>query len=435
MELEAFLDCLRVFRAGDLTVEAWSVYATESCRLSLGIKDRVSGGPHAPLSLSESCGSRYLLVWSDGLVSRGYLERRQFEGDPLAALNHARSAAYEDTDAAQVAVPAAMPEVELFDAATADAARGATSALAQRLEMAREQLETPRFRTWSGSFSAAVASSRLVTSAGLDVDGEGTSTGWHVTLNGEVGDGFGARRPETDAEYGDRLRRLTELALRLDESPAVGKAGVQPVILHPRVVREYVLDTLLQHLDGSTVDHGEGRFSRDQFVAGERFAREDLFLRVDPLRPFRSGAYRFSAEGLPAGRCTFVENGRLVTPLLNLKFARRLDLPPTPMPYAADVLEFGGPPPLALDDAIREAGEGALVLSVLGVHTQDIASGDFSLSAPQALGLSDGGYAGRLRATISGNLFELLASPSLRFVTFEGEPTPGLLFPCRLDPK
>ena len=76
-----------------------------------------------------------------------------------------------------------------------------------------------------------------------------------------------------------------------------------------------------------------------------------------------------------------------------------------------------------------------MILSVLGVHTQDSASGDFSLSAPQALRLSDGGYAGRLRATISGNLFELLASPSLRFVTFEGEPTPGLLFPCRLDPK
>ena len=50
----------------------------------------------------------------------------------------------------------------------------------------------------------------------------------------------------------------------------------------------------------------------------------------------------------------------------------------------------------------------ALILSVLGVHTQDFASGDFSLSAPQALALDGGGYGGRLRCTISGNLFDLL---------------------------
>ena len=47
----------------------------------------------------------------------------------------------------------------------------------------------------------------------------------------------------------------------------------------------------------------------------------------------------------------------------------------------------------------------------------------------------EGGFAGRLRATISGNLFQVLRDDRLRFVRFEDEVTPGLLFPCRLDPK
>ena len=75
-----------------------------------------------------------------------------------------------------------------------------------------------------------------------------------------------------------------------------------------------------------------------------------------------------------------------------------------------------------------------MVLSVLGVHTQDFTSGDFSLSAPQAITIGPKGLAGRLRATISGNVFELLRSPELELVRFPGEHTPGLLVRCRLDP-
>jgi hypothetical protein len=41
---------------------------------------------------------------------------------------------------------------------------------------------------------------------------------------------------------------------------------------------------------------------------------------------------------------------------------------------------------------------------------------------------------GRVRATISGNIFELLRSPGLTFVRFPGEHTPGLLVNCRCDP-
>jgi PmbA protein len=80
-------------------------------------------------------------------------------------------------------------------------------------------------------------------------------------------------------------------------------------------------------------------------------------------------------------------------------------------------------------------GDGALVLAVLGVHTQDRASGDFSLSAPQVLRVRGGKYVGRMRATISGNLFDLLRDDRLHLVRFPGEHSPGLLVSCRLDPK
>lgn len=432
MDVTPLLDAVRDARPDGHSVRDWSIYASESRQSSLGVKDGHAGSVHAPLTLGESAAARYLFVWDDGRVSRGSFERRQVEHDAAAALCDARAAAYDDADAAQVHGPAEFPELELHDASTARMAAGATEQLASRLDEVRHRVA--ELRTWSGSFSASEAQGRLLTSAGLEVEGRGTSTGWHVSVDGEVGSGFGARRPEADVEFIARLERLVATARQLRVEAPAASGSVQTVLLHPRVVEGWVLESLLHNLDGSTVAHGEGRFRRDQFGDPDPVLREDLTLRIDPLEPWRRGSYRFTAEGVPASRCTYIENGRLVTPVLDLKYARRLGLPPTPVPYESDTLHLEVAERLELPEALETAGRGALVLSVLGVHTLDEASGDFSLSAPQTLRLADGVPQGRLRATLSGNLFDLLRDERLRTVRFAGETTPGLLVHCRLDP-
>jgi len=429
--VERLLEALSAKTGG---VESWSLYTTESRKCSLGVKDREVGNSHAPMTLAESCGARYLFVWDDGRISRGFLERRQIDGDPVETIARARTAAYDDPDAAQVLGPAEFPEVHLHDPETAAAARGDTAWLRDRLARIRSVLAEPACRTWSGSFSAGETRARLATSEGLDVSGEGTSIGWHVTIDGEVGDGLRGRAPDGDDAFDARLAQLLDVARRLRDPADSAREGVLPIILHPAVVQEYALSTLLHHLDGATIAHGEGIFKSEHIGSGQALLREDLTLRVDPLEPLKSGSYRFTPDGLPAARCTYIEAGRLVEPVLDLKYARRLERRPTPVPYAMDVLHLEGPDRLSLSEAFSRAEGGALVLSVLGVHTQDNSNGDFSLSAPQVLQLRDGELRGRLRATISGNLFDVLRSDELQLVAFEGETTPGLLFPCRLDP-
>lgn len=435
MTLEPLLRAIAAGPVDGSRVREWSIYASESRRATLGVKDREVGNAHAPFTLTEASGARYLFVWQDGKISRGSFERAQFESAPHDALTAARAAAYEDPDAARVLGPATIPDVPLHDAAAAEAACGRTALLEQRLEWIRSNFADWGSRTWSGSFAAAETHVVLTTSAGLETGGRGTSFGWHVTLNGQVGDGHGARAPDSADAFEQRLRGLVETARRLAEKAEAMPSGVRPVILHPDVVERLVIGTLLHHLDGSTVAHGEGRFRREQFGSDDPVLREDLLLRLDPLQPLRSGSYRFTVEGLPADRCSYIEAGRLVQPLLDLKYARRLDLPPTPMPYDADSLYLEGPEPLTESAALEAAAGGALILSVLGLHTQDQGSGDFSLSAPQALSIGPKGYAGGLRATLSGNLFDLLRDPATRLVDFPREHTPGMLVHCRIDPK
>ncbi len=435
MEGDRFLSALTSARPDGATIAEWSVYFSESRSFELGIKDRQIGNAHVPLKLAESCGAHYRLIWNDGKVSRGYVERRLLESAPEAALSNARAAAYDDPDAAWVLPAAPFPDVEMHDSAVAEMAAGDTRWLVPRLEAVQRRMQQPGFRTWSGSFSAGAGRSRVATSAGLDVNGESTSAGWHVTFNGEIGDGFSARALESETDFGARLDRLAETATLLQRPGQLPAGGSLPVILHPHVVSRYAIGTLLDNLGGATVAHGEGHFRREQFGSGTPVLREDIGFRIDPLRPLKSGSYRYTTEGLPAAPCVYIERGRLVQPVLDLKYARRLGLDPTPLPSDTDSMFFEGSAPLSVKEALERAVGGALVLSVLGVHTQDSASGDFSLSAPQTLAIDGNGLVGRVRATISGNLFDLLSDDELRFVHFEGENIPGLLCRCRLDPQ
>jgi len=430
MKLEPLLEAIGNARVEGVTVERWQVHGTESRRLSLGIKDREAGNAHAPLSLAESSSARYLLVWSDGLVCKGTLERQQ---DPGLAFQEGRATAYEDEDGAHVLGPAEFPEVELYDEDTAAIAGGQTDRIAERLQWIREAIDTVGARTWSGSFSASAADSRMLTSAGLDVRSRGTSYGWYVAVDGEAGDGFSARRPEDDMAFSARLEQLMRTAQQVGGEPRTLPAKTHSVLLHPRVVENYVLSTLMQNLDGAAVAHDESAFDRSGFRSGRASLRKDIGLSIDPLQPYRGGSYRFTGFGLPAARCTYIEDGRLVQPILDVKYARRLDLEPTPVPFGNDTVRFGTPSRLAYRDALEQTN--VLVLSVLGVHTQDRISGDFSLSAPLALAVSKGAPWSRLRGTISGNLWETLRSDDLVFVDVPHETTPGMLFPCRFDSK
>ena len=434
MNLDRLLGALAATRSEGSAIAAWSVYVAQARRTSVGTKDRETGDPHAPLSLAESLTARYKLVWDDGRVSRGAMERRAIEREPELILSGARAASYEDPDATEVLGPATFPDVATYDGATAAIAAGGVEAFAPRLAAIRERVSRHDIRTWSGSMHAAEGTARVVTSSGLDVSGAGTSAGWSATLDGELGTGHGARGLEPFHDLEDRLDRLVAFVLGLRQPSASRPSGLLPVLLHPDVVEDYVLGVLLHNLDGAQVAHGTGAFRREQFEAEALVLRDDLTLRTDPCVPMAAGAYPFSQEGLPARPCAFVEHGRLRTPLLDLKHARRLGRAPTAIPSAMDTLFFEGKTSIGYDDALSSASGGALVLSVLGVHTQDFTSGDFSLSAPQTLAVGPSGLMGRLRATISGNVFELLRAPELSVVRFPGEHTPGLLVRCRLDP-
>ncbi|MDH3592977.1 MAG: peptidase, partial [Planctomycetota bacterium] len=81
------------------------------------------------------------------------------------------------------------------------------------------------------------------------------------------------------------------------------------------------------------------------------------------------------------------------------------------------------------------AAGGIEVWSVLGLHTLDGSSGDFSLSAPHALVMNDRGPVGRRASTFSGNLYDALRDPETFTVRVPGETLPAVVLRARVQSR
>jgi PmbA protein len=191
---------------------------------------------------------------------------------------------------------------------------------------------------------------------------------------------------------------------------------------------------LFANLGGPGVYHGQSRWKPEDFRSATRVFREDLTIRVAPDVPYHYGAYNWTSEGVPSRPTVYVDGGRLRTPSLNLKYAKRLAMEPTTPPRTGDSLRLDLSRARTWDECLAGAGEGVLITSVLGMHTQDPVRGDYSLAVPTAVRFEEGRLRGKCRAVLNDNFFGNLSAPDLAAVAFPHHDLPGLAFRSVVSP-
>jgi len=70
---------------------------------------------------------------------------------------------------------------------------------------------------------------------------------------------------------------------------------------------------------------------------------------------------------------------------------------------------------------ISDLSEGLIIFGVLGMHTQDHTSGDFSISSPYAVRVVDGKPEGLAKVSLAGNFFEQLNHHNTKFLNWYQE--------------
>jgi len=187
--------------------------------------------------------------------------------------------------------------------------------------------------------------------------------------------------------------------------------GDHDVILSPIAAAQLIGAVIAPALSGRTVHAGRSRLAGR---LGEQCFDERLQIYDDPFA-HGLGSTAWDAEGVPTARLVFVRDGVLTNFAYDLKTAYRYGKQTTASAVRSG---YGGAPSIGIHnlvvDGIRSKinDERAIyVHDVVGAHTANASSGDFSVECSNPFWIEGGEYGEPIRkAMIAGNVFDLFAS-------------------------
>lgn len=264
--------------------------------------------------------------------------------------------------------------------------------------------------------------SAILNSSGVAVTerSTGISGGVSVILKG--------RTPSTGSEYlSSRMNdldfeKIGKIAAKQavdGQNPTSCDTGQMPVIFTPDAFSNLLGVATIPALIGEAIHRHESVYDGK---LGERIAAPSLTIIDDGLLPGGLATSASDDEGIPSRRTVLMERGILKGFLFDTYSASEFGKASTssatrgtyrvpPDTGARNILVGGADRPL--DTLISEMGEGLLVHEVLGAHTANPVSGEFSVTSSLLFRIHKGEISGALKPVmLSGNFPALLGTLS-----------------------
>ncbi|AFD00666.1 putative Zn-dependent protease [Methanocella conradii HZ254] len=303
------------------------------------------------------------------------------------------------------------------------------------IELARDMVEGASFDKRAlpsrGGISFGTVAIAVANSRGVAAYDEGTMISgsmMSVIKDGGMvanGDEFELSR-SLDFDFEAIGRTATERA-----ASQLGQKGIETanmdVIMRPSAAFDILCNTVAPALYGSSVKKGESIYAGR---IGSQVAASGLTLLDDGTLSNGLNTYAMDEEGYPSRRNVLIEDGVLKMFLYDKFSAIESGASPTGSAMHADRLEpvssYKVPPTTCArnlvlkgdaareEELIRETKKGVLVLDVLGAHTSNRASGDFSVAIYAGYAIEDGEIAYPLKGgMIGGNMPKMLMEAEL----------------------
>jgi len=394
-----------------LRLADWRILVHESEAVSVGIKDNSLGSVYTPPSYRQGESGEVFLVWADGKCSQAMVQLRAHDDQEYwqQELEQWRQASYEDPDAVHIPSPEPLPLVVVEDRAIHSILSGNDQILFD--QVSRWLSDKPSKAKMQGSIQTAWGYRHVRTSTGLNVTYQQSQFVAWFSFDSLIGGGFAKRRlsrPEEQKGLWERTLNLYEAMHSV--APPVGPQT--QVILAPSMTEDMLGQFILPNFSGDRVIEGQGAFSKESFLENKLVFHPDFSLLIDPLRSLELGSYLVTPEGVPADRTVLVRDGKLQTPYLRVKDSVRWGAKPTAIPQGMAGLYLKHKAEVPWVKALQGVEDGVLVLTVLGLHTQEAVSGSYSLSAPHSLRILKGRIVGKTDVKLTGNFFADLAAPT-----------------------
>lgn len=335
--------------------------------------------------------------------------------------------------------PVAYPDVPgLFDdglAAVAEEAKIAVALDLERLTLAAD----PRVRkVRKATYGDSMVETMVVNSRGVSGRYRGTSVSASVTA---VAEENGQSQMGWDFDFSSRFGGISvERIVAGAVAKATGLLGAAtvPTMRCPAVLDTYVATEILEVLApaflAENVQKGKSLLAGKR---GEMIVAPLLTIRDDGTLPGGMGTAPFDAEGVPKRNTVLVESGRLAGYLYDTLRARKEGVASTGNAIRSGIKS---PPHMGVSNLFIENGteapeallagiaRGVLLTEVMGMHTANTISGDFSVGAAGFL-VEDGRVVRPVKGiAIAGNILELFrgveaVGNDLRFYGTVGAPS------------
>jgi PmbA protein len=275
-----------------------------------------------------------------------------------------------------------------------------------------------------GGIGKADVHIRILNTAGFD--SEYRKTLLSASVGGQLVDGTNilfCYRESAGTSASIDFARMTEQVIADFDVSRVNvdiEGGAKTVIFTPRAAVA-LFEVLKLGVNGRNVEKATSPI-RDRM--GKQVLSEKMTIVEDGLLENGVGSAPFDDEGTVLKKRAIVEKGVLKSFAVDLRTARKLNLPPTgngfrvnrysgeqsyespPSPQNTNWLLLPGEP--SYDEILADIQDGVIVDLMMGLFTGNLLSGDFSANLMLAYKISKGRIVGRIKdAMVSGNFYDI----------------------------
>jgi len=391
------------------------------------------------LRLAEDSGMG-IRVFQDGRTGFAYTTDLRDTAVEDAVSNALANASIAEPDPNRMLpYPApSYPALDLYDPTIRGTSVEEKINMARTMESAARAADPRVSIIESSTYNDGRAEVTIVNSQGLAVYYGGAYCGMYITL--VAGEGEGSQTG-FDMKFSLSFADLDPVALgKGAANRAVRMLGARPgvtqqapVVLEPSVVTGF-LGLLAASLSAEAVQKGRSLLAGK---VGQQVASGQINIIDDGMLPGGIASAPFDGEGVPTSRTVLVQNGQLQGYLHNIYTSAKDSVLSTGNGVRGS---FKGTPEVGTTNFFIEAGQqtaeqiigdidnGLYVTEVMGLHTANPISGDFSLGA-SGLWIEKGKLAYPVRGlAIAGNIMEMLGEvdavgSDLQFFGGRGAPT------------
>jgi PmbA protein len=268
--------------------------------------------------------------------------------------------------------------------------------------------------TGSG-FSASEGRSLILNSNGVSIEDEGTGFGiaLSVTLqkDGEIATAYNSQSSRFFDLDGEKLaNEVCDLAKKSLNTKPVETNDYDVVLDYYAAIG--LLQTFMGAFNGENVRRGRS-ILKDKM--GSEITNPTLTITDNPLLEKGMNTGKCDGEGTPSQKTDLIKDGVLNSFIYDIYTANTVDTKTTSNGYRGSYLTTPMIAPSNLEfkfsemKDLSEIDKGVLTTSVLGAHTANPISGDFSVEANNAFKIENGELADPInKAMISGNIFEIM---------------------------